>query len=64
MAMPPDDWLCQKLERPNTTVTEGYPSMEHDSAGLKCDEFVPKSLSTKVQSEVVSDALDQTGWAT
>ena len=26
VAMPPDDWLCQKLEKLNTTVAEGYPS--------------------------------------
>ena len=33
--MPPDDWLCQKLERLNTVVAEGYPSRAQDSAGLK-----------------------------
>ena len=26
VAMPPDDWLCQKLEKLNTVVAEGYPS--------------------------------------
>ena len=31
VAMPPDDWLCQKLERLNLTVTEGYPSRAQDS---------------------------------
>ena len=43
--MPPDDWLCQKLERLNTIVAEGYPSRAQDSAGLKRDQFikVPKS---------------------
>ena len=43
--MPPDDWLCQKLERLNTVVAEGYPSRAQDSAGLKRDQFVkvPKS---------------------
>ena len=43
--MPPDDWLCQKLERLNLTVAEGYPSRSQDSAGLKRDQFikVPKS---------------------
>ena len=35
VAMPPDDWLCQKLEKLNTTVVEGYPSRAQDSAGLK-----------------------------
>ena len=47
VAMPPDDWLCQKLERLNLTVAEGYPSRAQDSAGLKRDQFikVPKSQS-------------------
>ena len=47
VAMPPDDWLCQKLERLNLTVAEGYPSRSQDSAGLKRDQFikVPKSQS-------------------
>ena len=45
--MPPDDWLCQRLERLNLTVAEGYPSRSQDSAGLKRDQFikVPKSQS-------------------
>ena len=45
VAMPPDDWLCQKLERLNLTVAEGYPSRSQDSAVLKRDQFikVPKS---------------------
>ena len=45
VAMPPDDWLCQKLERLNTTVAEGYPSRSQDSSGLKKDQFIkmPKS---------------------
>ena len=47
VAMPPDDWLCQELERLNLTVAEGYPSRAQDSAGLKRDQFVkvPKSQS-------------------
>ena len=47
VAMPPDDWLCQKLERLNLTVADGYPSRAQDSAGLKRDQFikVPKSQS-------------------
>ena len=47
VAMPPDNWLCQKLERLNLTVAEGYPSRAQDSAGLKHDQFikVPKSQS-------------------
>ena len=47
VAMPPDDWLCQKLERLNLTALEGYPSRLQDSAGLKKDQFikVPNSQS-------------------
>ena len=47
VAMPPDNWLCQKLERLNLTALEGYPSRLQDSAGLKKDQFikVPKSQS-------------------
>ena len=47
VAMPLDDWLCQKLERLNLTAVEGYPSRSQDSAGRKRDQFikVPKSLS-------------------
>ena len=47
VAMPPDDWLCQKLEKLNTTVPEGYPSRAQDYAGLKKDQFIkiPKSQS-------------------
>ena len=40
VAMPPDDWLCQKLEKLNTVVAEGYPSRAQDSAGLKKDQFI------------------------
>ena len=40
VAMPPDDWLCQKLERLNLTVVEGYPSRSQNSAGLKPDQFI------------------------
>ena len=45
VAMPSDDWLCQKLERLKLTVAEGYPSRSQDSAGLERDQFikVPKS---------------------
>ena len=35
VSVPPDDWLCQKLEKLNTIVAEGYPSRAQDSAGLK-----------------------------
>ena len=47
VAMQPDNWLCQKLERLNTTVAEGYPSQAQDSGGSKKDQFIkmPKSQS-------------------
>ena len=55
VAMPPDDWLCQKLEKLNTTIAEGYPSRAQDSAGLKKDQFVkiPKSQSRWYQMYTV-----------
>ena len=55
VAMPPDDWLCQKLERLNTTVAEGYPSRAQDSAGLKREQFVkiPKSQSRWYQMHTI-----------
>ena len=39
VAIPPDDWPCQKLEKLNTTMAEGYPSRAQDSACLKKDHF-------------------------
>ena len=47
VAMPRDDWLCQKVEKLNLTAVEGYPSRSQDAAGLKRDQFikVPKSQS-------------------
>ena len=45
-AMPPDDWLCQKLEKLNTVVVEGYPSK---------DQFVkvPKSQNRWYQMHMI-----------
>ena len=53
--MPPDDWLCQKLERLNCTVAEGYPSRAQDSAGIKRDQFVkvPKSQARWYQNHLI-----------
>ena len=47
VAMSPDDWLCQKLERLNLIAVEGYPLKSQNSAGHKRDQFikVPKSQS-------------------
>ena len=45
--IPPDDWLCHKMEKLNCRVAEGYPSRSQESAGLKVDQFIctPKSQS-------------------
>ena len=53
--MPPDDWLCQKLERMNTAVAEGYPFRAQNLAGIKCDQFVkiPKSQSRWYQMHLM-----------
>ena len=55
VAMPPDDWLCQKLEKLNKVVAEGYPSRSQDSAGLKKDQFVkvPKSQNRWYQMHMI-----------
>ena len=55
VAMPPDDWLCQKLELLNCTVAEGYPSRSQDSASLEKDQFVkmPKSQSSWYQMHLI-----------
>ena len=41
-----DDWLCQKFEKLNMTVQEGYPSRSSKSAGLSSNKFVkpPRTL--------------------
>ena len=58
VAMLPDDWLCQKLEKLNTTVAEGYPSKAQDSASLKKDQFIkiPKSQSRWYQMHTLRHA--------
>ena len=64
VAMPPDDWLCQKLERLNLTVAEGYPSRSQDLAGLKRDQFikVPKSQEKWYKMHLLkSDGLHRPG---
>ena len=45
--LPPDDWLCHKMEKLNCRVAECYPSRSQESAGLKVDQFIrtPKSQS-------------------
>ena len=51
----PHDWLCQKLEKLNMVVAEGYPSRAQDSAGHKKDHFlkVPKSQSRWYQMHTI-----------
>ena len=53
--MPPDHWLCQKCERLNTTVAEGYLLRSQDSGGLKKDQFIkmPKSQSRWYQMHTI-----------
>ena len=44
--LPVDDWLCKKMDRPNLTITEGYPARNTDTAGLLKDQFIkPPRLS-------------------
>ena len=42
-----DDWLCNKMEKLNTRVAEGYPSRSQEPASLTTNQFVrtPKSQS-------------------
>ena len=64
--MPPDDWLCQKLERLNLTVAEGYPSRSQDSAGLKRDQFVkvPKTQSKWYKMHMLKpEGTHHPGWS-
>ena len=58
VAMPPDDWLCQKLvlEKLNTVVAEGYPSRAQDSVEEdQKDQFVKvsKSQSRRYQMHTI-----------
>ena len=38
--LPPDEWLCKKLDSLNLTIKEGYPSRSADSGGLIRDQFL------------------------
>ena len=38
--MPADDWLCQKLEKLNLTVAEGYRSRSQEAGRLHTDQFI------------------------
>ena len=45
--LPPEDWLCKKLENMNLVFIEGYPSKSSELGGLHMDQFLrpPKSQS-------------------
>ena len=37
--LPPEDWLCKKLENMNLVLIEGYPSKSSEPGGLHMDQF-------------------------
>ena len=45
VVLPPEDWLCHKLETLNLKLIEGYPSKSSEPGGLHVDQFLrpPKS---------------------
>ena len=45
--LPPEDWLCKKLENLNLVLIEGYPSKSLEPGGLHMDQYLrpPKSQS-------------------
>ena len=45
VVLPPEDWLCRKLENLNLVLIEGYPSKSSEPGGLHVDQFLrpPKS---------------------
>ena len=45
--LPPEDWLCRKLENLNLVLIEGYPSKSIEPGGLHVDQSLrpPKSQS-------------------
>ena len=45
--LPVDNWLCQKMEKLNLTITEGYPSRNKKTAGLLKDQFVKPPRSSR-----------------
>ena len=38
--LPPEDWLCKKLENMNLVLIEGYPSNSSEPGGLHMDQFL------------------------
>ena len=47
VSLPPEDWLCKKIENMNLVLIEGYPSKSSEPGGLHMDQFLrpPKSQS-------------------
>ena len=45
--LPPENWLCKKIENMNLVLLEGYPSKSSELRGLHMDQFLrpPKSQS-------------------
>ena len=42
--LPPEDWLCKKLENLNLVLIDGYPSKSSEPGGLHMDQYLrPKS---------------------
>ena len=38
--LPPEDWLCKKLENMNLVLIEGYHSKSSEPGGLHMDQFL------------------------
>ena len=38
--LPTDDWLCEKMDKLNITLVEGYRSRRSEAGGLQNDQFV------------------------
>ena len=43
--LPTDEWLCQKMDKLNVALVEGYPSIASEAGGLQKDHFVKVSKS-------------------
>ena len=45
MLLPPEDWLCKKLENLNLVLIEGYPSKSTEPGGPHMDQFLHPLIS-------------------
>ena len=43
--LPTDDWLCQKMDRLNLTLKQGYPAKGSEPGGLQRDQFIKPTKS-------------------